>query len=414
MPSPVIKPGDCCTPCGDVVIQQIPGPAGVNGANGTNGVDGISPFTTSTANFIMPAVNGNGTLNVVTNKWMVSGETIFLETGGYLQVLGLPIGIDTQAAVKNLGYPGNAAPATVIPSGSGVTVVGARGPIGIVPPLPVLSDISPTTTKGDLIVDDGANSPVASDVRFGSGADGQILHSKASTATGLIWAALDMSGALSSITGALPIANGGTGKATQQLALNALMPPAAAQGDMAKHNGTNWILFPKGTALQQIRVNAGGTDLEWFAGPSVTLLQRRSTSLATYMDVTSSIAVDDTPPGIGEGTEILTLAFTPLSSTSTLEISVFVPGLATKGTVALHNGGASAIAAVGATESNAVDCMATTAFVHSYAPGSTALITFSVRVGTNSGADHFYVNGNGSNRLYGGISNAWMIVKEFA
>ena len=37
------------------------------------------------------------------------------------------------------------------------------------------------------------------------------------------------------------------------------------QGDLIKGNGTPlWARFPRGTSLQQIRVNAGGTDLEYF------------------------------------------------------------------------------------------------------------------------------------------------------
>src|SRR5262245_61890113 len=36
-----------------------------------------------------------------------------------------------------------------------------------------------------------------------------------------------------------------------------------AQGDMLKYNGAAYARFPKGTALQMIRVNSGATDLEY-------------------------------------------------------------------------------------------------------------------------------------------------------
>ena len=37
-----------------------------------------------------------------------------------------------------------------------------------------------------------------------------------------------------------------------------------AQGDLLYHNGTNIVRLAKGTALQQLRMNAGATAPEWF------------------------------------------------------------------------------------------------------------------------------------------------------
>lgn len=44
----------------------------------------------------------------------------------------------------------------------------------------------------------------------------------------------------------LPQAQGGTGQITQQLALNALMPPTPVIGDLIFYNGTNWVRLPVG------------------------------------------------------------------------------------------------------------------------------------------------------------------------
>jgi hypothetical protein len=58
---------------------------------------------------------------------------------------------------------------------------------------------------------------------------------------------------------------------TINLTNNTLEDTSDAQGDLIKHNGTKFVRFPMGTSNQQIRVNAGGTDLEFFtAAASLT------------------------------------------------------------------------------------------------------------------------------------------------
>lgn len=44
---------------------------------------------------------------------------------------------------------------------------------------------------------------------------------------------------------------------------NFLTSTSQATGDLLKNNGTQFLRFARGTALQVLRVNAGGTDLEW-------------------------------------------------------------------------------------------------------------------------------------------------------
>jgi hypothetical protein len=48
--------------------------------------------------------------------------------------------------------------------------------------------------------------------------------------------------------------------------LTALAAIAGVQGDIIYHNGTNWVRLAKGTGLQTLRVNAGATALEWATG----------------------------------------------------------------------------------------------------------------------------------------------------
>jgi len=52
--------------------------------------------------------------------------------------------------------------------------------------------------------------------------------------------------------------------ATAAIALSKIADTSFLQGDLIKHNGTDYARFAKGTANQQIRVNAGATDLEFF------------------------------------------------------------------------------------------------------------------------------------------------------
>lgn len=65
------------------------------------------------------------------------------------------------------------------------------------------------------------------------------------------------------LSSAVGIAKGGTGQTTQTAAFDALSP-LTTQGDLLYHNGTNNVRLAKGTANQQIRMNAGATAPEWF------------------------------------------------------------------------------------------------------------------------------------------------------
>jgi hypothetical protein len=123
-------------------------------------------------------------VQVVNSSWAALGQVVFIASGGYYSVFGIPDG--THLNLTNLGYTGNAAPTTVIASPQNVSpggLVGPTGPSGAV----TLNAISPTTTKGDLIVDNGANNPAASDVRLGVGTNGQLLAADSTQATGIAY-----------------------------------------------------------------------------------------------------------------------------------------------------------------------------------------------------------------------------------
>lgn len=129
MPLLISPAKSCCEPCEDECTpEQIPGPQGETGAAGTNGTNGINAFTFTTAGFTQPAVNANVTIAVTSGSWAAVGENIWIEQGGTYEVITVNSAISL--TVENLGYTGNAAPTTVIPSGVKVTPSGIKGTDG--------------------------------------------------------------------------------------------------------------------------------------------------------------------------------------------------------------------------------------------------------------------------------------------
>lgn len=185
----VIKPTDCCQPsCADQTATQIPGPKGDTGANGTNGTDGVDSFTTTTAQFIQPAINSTVVVATVDSTWIGIGQKIFVENGGYYEATAVA-GTGLSVTLKNLGYTGNAAPAAAVAPASKVSPGGIKGTDGSAAGI-TLNSISPTTAKGDLIVDNGAGAGSASDVKFSVGSNGKSLVADSSQATGLNYATI--------------------------------------------------------------------------------------------------------------------------------------------------------------------------------------------------------------------------------
>jgi hypothetical protein len=63
-----------------------------NSSTLTNGIDGYNAFTITTASYTQPAVNTNVTISVsntgqYTGRWAITGQTIFVEDGGYYKVV---------------------------------------------------------------------------------------------------------------------------------------------------------------------------------------------------------------------------------------------------------------------------------------------------------------------------------------
>lgn len=130
----VIRPSDCCTTsCTDSAGSQIPGPQGPPGTNGTNGTNGSNAYTTTTAQFVMPASLANVTVDVADSSWVSVGQALFVQTAGYFAVNAVPDA--THLSLTNFGYNSNVPPATLIATAQKVSPAGVRGLAGIPGPV---------------------------------------------------------------------------------------------------------------------------------------------------------------------------------------------------------------------------------------------------------------------------------------
>lgn len=98
------------------------------------GAAGKNAYTLTTASFTMPAVDANVTITVSTtgqygNGWAKALQVIAITGAGYFQVVSTT-GLN-QITITNLGYAGNATPASTIASGATVAPAGLRGIQGV-------------------------------------------------------------------------------------------------------------------------------------------------------------------------------------------------------------------------------------------------------------------------------------------
>jgi hypothetical protein len=138
-----------------------------------------------------------------------------------------------------------------------------------------------------------------------------------------------------------------------------------------------------------------------------------SSSISSVVTCNAATPVDDTPPLIGEGVEVLTVSYTPLHEDSLIVVDAYVGGTITAaGTVvaSLHVGSASSagVAFITGATNDAVQVPN----IHTeWVDGTTTAFTVSLRCGVSAGT--FYVNGdNAGSRLFGAFSTAWINVKE--
>lgn len=401
--SSTLPPSGCgCPPkCPDPLVENIPGPTGPPGENAFG-------ETSPTTGFTMPAVGNLAIVHFVvgTIDWAIVNQTVYISTAGYFLVNTL--NGPNEMLLQNLGYAGNASPGTVIGTSLKISPAGPQGATG------TLNSISPTTTKGDLIVDSGANNPAAADIRLAVGTNGKVLTAKSGVTAGMEWDVVDLTGAATSLSGQLPIGNGGTGKSTQQAALNNLMPPTPNLGGLAYFNGTNWVeLDLTQNLIGQVLQTTGASPNTTIIWSWPALIQQQKATLQTYQNAASGIVLTGTTgaPTTGTGFLALTVTVTPKVSTSRLVVraSMCLFTSSSGAYVAIFNGTTLLAAALTTAASQAQQLTAN----YEFAPGSTSAITFNVYVGTgNSGTT--YINGNATAIYFTGHVESLLTVEEYA
>lgn len=76
----------------------------------------------------MPAAAADVTVSVAVSGWMAEGQAVYVENAGYFTVQSLVSA--TSVSLRNLGYTGNVAAATVVPTGQNVAPAGIQGTAG--------------------------------------------------------------------------------------------------------------------------------------------------------------------------------------------------------------------------------------------------------------------------------------------
>jgi hypothetical protein len=142
MSEAILSASDCCQPCDDSLVTEIPGSPGADGAAGADGSNGENSYTTLTNPFTMPAEGFSGTADVGNSDWMAVGQKVFVGQpgGGARGTLEVVDKVDSVSVellnVENTGngeYTDNSPAGTVFASASVVSPSGLQGPGGSVP-----------------------------------------------------------------------------------------------------------------------------------------------------------------------------------------------------------------------------------------------------------------------------------------
>ena len=255
--------------------------------------------------------------------------------------------------------------------------------------------VSIATSAGNITID-------------AQGSDTDIIFKGTDGSSDITPLTLDMSDAGKAIfTGAATIAGlatvGGTLGVTgiTTLANNLIIPNGGNIGSVGDTDAiaiaTNGVV-----TFSQTPVGAGGA-----------VVQVKNVQRADSLTGTSGIAADDTIPQQNEGTEVLTLEFTPTSASNKLLIQIIILGSSSHTAVLtpclFQDSTAGALAAVTKYKEEGTGTQSMS-LNHYMAAGTTSATTFKVRVGVNAGT--FTLNGYSGARKLGGVASSSMTISE--
>lgn len=192
-----------------------------------------------------------------------------------------------------------------------------------------------------------------------------------------------------------------------------MLPNHATQTDPYLHEAKG---ASTATAGQVLTATGSGTATFQTpaSGASGSVVKTSITPYNSTSTGTTTIPFDNTIPQVGEGTEFMTVAYTPAATGNKIRVEATIYGaysVAATVTAALYqNGGANAIAAVAA-QTTTTNQNVQLKLVWEITAASTSAITFSIRVG-GSTAGTFTFNGNNGAAVFGGVVASALVVTE--
>lgn len=152
-----------------------------------------------------------------------------------------------------------------------------------------------------------------------------------------------------------------------------------------------------------------------FVQQEKVIRQQVRTVVVTSTTGATALPDDDTKPQNTEGTEFMTRAITPISSSSILLIEAQFFGSTAAIvdlTAALFQDSAADALAAGSHSTDTGAAVRPIPITHSMTAGTTSSTTFKVRAGSSSGTTTF--NGTNGNRRFGGVLGSSIIITELA
>lgn len=270
-----------------------------------NGTDGVNAISTTTAGFTVPAVSSSVSLTVDESTWMVVGQTVYVGNAGNYQVVSTGVG---GCVLANLGYPGNASPATVVAGGQKISPSGVQGvgtgtvtSVAVAVPTGFTSTGGPVTTAGTITIGFAAAQTANNFLATPDGSAGAL------SLRAIVAGDIPNLPANKIATGEVAIANGGTGAATAALAMTALSPQTT-KGDLIVYSGSGTGRLAAGTNGQVLTANslvANGVDWETPANV-VTNPVTRVTSTSYAMLSGDLVMLSDRSTTIASNVTLLT------------------------------------------------------------------------------------------------------------
>lgn len=121
-------PVQCCNPCPTSETVNVPGP---EGADGAPGAAGLNAFTITTADFDIPNIGDQVTVQVGNSSWAVVGQNVFVAGAGTFSVSSKP-GTGSMI-LQYLNYAGNTHAGETISAGAGVSPAGTQPAVTLLP-----------------------------------------------------------------------------------------------------------------------------------------------------------------------------------------------------------------------------------------------------------------------------------------